>query len=262
VIEYKSSRQLEAMDRANRIVRKILAELAERVAPGVTTEDLDRYAEQRLKEEGARPAFKGYRLPGCTDYPAVLCTSVNEEVVHGIPSPKRVLREGDIVSLDFGAVLEGLYGDAAVTVPVGNVSGEARDLILAAKESLRLAISQLRPGNRISDISEAVQSYVESQGYSVVRDFVGHGIGRNLHEDPQVPNYVASGMRDPVLREGMVLAIEPMIAAGSPEVEIDSSDGWTVRTRDRSLAAHWELSVAVLATGPWILGGAAEEAAG
>jgi len=167
VIEYKSSRQLEAMDRANRIVRKILAELAERVAPGVTTEDLDRYAEQRLKEEGARPAFKGYRLPGCTDYPAVLCTSVNEEVVHGIPSPKRVLREGDIVSLDFGAVLEGLYGDAAVTVPVGNVSGEARDLILAAKESLRLAISQLRPGNRISDISEAVQSYVESQGYSV-----------------------------------------------------------------------------------------------
>jgi methionyl aminopeptidase len=260
VIDLKSRSQLESMDRANRIVRSILAELCGRVVPGVTTADLDAYAERRLAEEGAKSAFKGYKLPGATDYPAVLCTSINEEVVHGIPSPTRTLKDGDIVSLDFGAVVDGLYGDAAVTVAVGRASEKAMDLIRVVRESLYKAIDELHPGRRVSDVSGAVQTHVEANGYSVVREFVGHGIGRRLHEEPQVPNYVATGMRDPELRPGMVLAIEPMIAAGRADVEIDRNDSWTVRTRDRSLSSHWELSIAVTEKGPWVLGEPLERA--
>ena len=262
MIELKSRRQLEILDAANRIIRTILGELSEMIAPGVTTADLNRHAEGRLEEEGAGAAFKGYRLPGYSPFPAALCTSVNEEVVHGIPSPDRVLRAGDIVSLDFGGVVDGLYGDAAVTVPVGRVADEAVDLITTAREALWRGIEQARPGRRVSDISAAVQQRVESSGYAVVRDFVGHGIGRQMHEEPQVPNYVASGIRDPELRAGMVLAIEPMIAAGGWEVEVDRDNGWTVRTRDRSLSAHWELSVAVTEAGPWVLGGPPGEGTG
>lgn len=246
--ECKSPRELETMDRANRIVRMILSELEGLVRPGVTTADLDRHAERRLREEGVRPAFKGYH-----DYPAVLCTSINDEVVHGIPSEQRVLKDGDILSLDFGAVLDGLHADAAVTLPVGGAGNGTLDLIRVTRESLLLAIEQVRPGNRISDISRAVQSHVERHGYSVIRDFVGHGIGRHLHEDPQIPNYVTGGP-DPKLREGLVLAIEPMVAIGDPAVEVDPQDRWTARTRDGSLSAHWELSVAVTAEGPWVLG--------
>ena len=255
MIDEKNDDALRSMDRANTIVRTVLSELAAMARPGVTTRDLDRHAAARLKEEGARSAFKGYRLAGAPDYPAVLCVSLNEEVVHGIPSPKRVLRDGDVLSLDFGAVVEGYYGDAAVTVAVGRVTDEATDLIRTTRDALLGAIGAMRPGNRISDISAAVQTLVEGKGYSVIRDFVGHGIGRKLHEEPQVPNYVAINMPDPRLRKGMVLAIEPMVAAGRAEVELDPRDGWTVRTADRSLAAHWELSVAVTESGPWVLGG-------
>ena len=255
MIDIKGGEQLKLMDRANTIVRTILAELARMVDPGLTTEDLDRHADRRLKEEGARSAFKGYRLAGSPDYPAVLCVSLNEEVVHGIPSRKRVLRAGDLLSLDFGAVVDGYYGDAAVTVEVGRVSDEASHLNRTTRESLLKAVEATRAGNHISDISAAVQTHVEGRGYSIVRDFVGHGIGRKLHEEPQVPNYVATGGPDPRLEVGMVLAIEPMVAAGRADVELDRRDGWTVRTKDRSLAAHWELSVAVTETGPWVLGG-------
>jgi methionyl aminopeptidase len=247
-IEIKSRKDLDTMDRANRIVRTILAEMAEMVRPGITTGELDRYAERRLAEENALPAFKGYH-----DFPACLCTSINEEVVHGIPNDGRVLREGDLLSLDFGAIVDGLYADAAVTVAVGKASAEAAELNRVTRESLVRAIEQVRPGNRVSDISAAVQTYVESHGYSIVREFVGHGIGRRLHEEPQVPNYVAGGP-DPRLREGLVLAIEPMVAMGDAAVEVDREDHWTARTRDRSLSAHWELSVAVTANGPWVLG--------
>ena len=247
-IEIKSKKDLDTMDRANRIVRSILMEMAAMVRPGISTGELDRYAERRLAEEGALSAFKGYH-----DFPAVLCTSINEEVVHGIPNDGRVVREGDLLSLDFGAIVDGLYADAAVTVEVGRASAEATELNRVTRESLVRAIEQVRPGNRVSDISAAVQTFVESHGYSIVREFVGHGIGRRLHEEPQVPNYVAGGP-DPMLREGIVLAIEPMVAMGGAGVEVDRQDHWTARTRDRSLSAHWELSVAVTANGPWVLG--------
>jgi len=199
----------------------------------------------------ARSAFKGYR-----GYPCVLCTSVNEEVVHGIPSPKKVLREGDIIGLDFGVVLEGYYGDAAVTVPVGRISREAEELLRVTRESLRRGISAARPGARLSDISAAVQTHIESHGYSVVREFVGHGIGTSLHEDPQVPNYGAPGS-GPVLKEGLALAIEPMVNVGGPAVRIHA-DGWTASTIDGSLSAHFERSIAITEEGPLLLGGEVE----
>jgi len=251
MIIYKSREEIETMDRCNRVVAQILAEVAGQVEPDVTTADLDRLADRMCRDAGVRPAFKGYR-----GYPCVLCTSVNEEVVHGIPSPKRVLKEGDIIGLDFGVVLDGYFGDAAVTVPVGRVSREARDLLSVTRESLRLGIAAARPGRRLSDISAAVQRHVESHGYTVVREFVGHGIGTSLHEDPQVPNYGTPGS-GPVLKEGLVLAIEPMVNLGGPAVRIHA-DGWTASTIDGSLSAHFERSIAVTEDGPLVLGGEVE----
>ena len=251
MIIYKSREEIETMDRCNRIVAQILAAVAKETKPGISTADLDRLAERMCKDAGVRPAFKGYR-----GYPAVLCTSINEEVVHGIPSPRRVLREGDIIGLDFGVILEGYYGDAAVTVPVGRISSEASELLRVTRESLRQGIEAARPGARLSDISAAVQRHAEKHGFSVVREFVGHGIGTALHEDPQVPNYGAPGT-GPILKEGLALAIEPMINAGLPAVRIHP-DGWTASTIDGSLSAHFERSIAITENGPLILGGAVE----
>jgi len=251
MIIYKSREEIEPMDRCNRVVAQIQAAVAGAVAPGASTADLDRMAERMCRDAGVRPAFKGYR-----GYPCVLCTSVNEEVVHGIPSPKKVLREGDIIGLDFGVVLEGYYGDAAVTVPVGRISREAEELLRVTRESLRRGISAARPGARLSDISAAVQTHIESHGYSVVREFVGHGIGTSLHEDPQVPNYGAPGS-GPVLKEGLALAIEPMVNVGGPAVRIHA-DGWTASTIDGSLSAHFERSIAITEEGPLLLGGEVE----
>jgi methionyl aminopeptidase len=248
MIIYKSRGEVETMDRCNREVVRILADVAGRVAPGVSTGELDRIAERMCREAGVKPAFKGYR-----GFPCVLCTSVNEEVVHGIPSTKRLLREGDIVGIDFGVVLDGYYGDAAVTVPVGRVSPEAHELMQVTRESLRRGIEAARAGNRLSDVSATIQHYVESLGYSVVREFVGHGIGTSLHEDPQVPNYGEPGS-GPLLKEGLTLAIEPMVNIGGPAVRIHS-DGWTASTVDGSLSAHFERSIAVTQDGPLVLGG-------
>jgi methionyl aminopeptidase len=241
----KSPQEIERMRSSNRIVAEILQKVVAAVRPGVKTRDLNALAEDLLHKYKARSAFKGYN-----GYPAVLCTSVNEEVVHGIPS-ERILREGDIVSLDFGAVWDDYYGDAAVTVPVGAVSEEARRLLRVTEEALGKAIEQARPGNHLGDISAAIQGHVESRGFSAVRDFVGHGIGKFMHERPQVPNFGFPG-RGVRLKPGMTLAIEPMINAGGYAVEV-LEDGWTAVTRDRSLSAHFEHSVAVTENGPYIL---------
>lgn len=251
MIIYKSREEIETLDRCNRVVAQILAEVAGRVGPGVATADLDGLADRLCRDAGVRPAFKGYR-----GYPCVLCVSVNEEVVHGIPSPKKVLREGDIVGIDFGVVLDGYFGDAAVTVPVGRISKEAGELLRVTRESLQRGIAAARAGRRLSDISVAVQQHVESHGFSVVREFVGHGIGTSLHEDPQVPNYGAPGS-GPVLKEGLVLAIEPMVNIGGPAVRIHA-DGWTASTIDGSLSAHFERSIAITGDGPLVLGGEVE----
>lgn len=219
--------------------------MAARVAPGVRTRDLDTFAEEYLRKRGATPAFKGYR-----DYPFSLCVSVNEEVVHGLPSERR-LRDGDIVSLDLGTIVDGYYGDSALTVPVGQVSPEAARLLRVTEEALMRGIGAARLGGHLSDISYAVQSHVEAHGFSVVRIFVGHGIGKALHEDPQIPNYGPPGS-GPRLKQGMVLAIEPMVNAGAPEVEI-LPDNWTAVTKDRSLSAHFEHTIALSEQGVEIL---------
>ena len=249
MISLKSAREVEIMRRANVIVAEILEELKKKVAPGVTTLELDVLAEELTYKKKAQPAFKGYTMAGRT-YPRALCASINEEIVHGIPS-QRALKEGDVVGLDFGVVYEGFYGDAAVTVGVGKVSGEARRLMQVTEEALYKGIEQLREGNRLGDLSAEIQKTVEDAGYSVVRAFVGHGIGKKLHEEPPVPNY---GERDRGLRlrEGMVLAIEPMVNVGGYDVEI-KEDGWTAVTKDGSLAAHFEHSVAITKNGPYIL---------
>ncbi len=234
------------MRAAGRLVGQVLTALAAQVAPGVTTADLDALAEGLIVDAGAIPAFKGYH-----GYPATICASVNEEVIHGIPSGKRVLNEGDVIAIDVGASLGGYFGDSAVTLPVGKVSEEAATLLRVTEESLYKAIEQVRPGARVSDIGHAVQAHVEQHGFSVVREFVGHGIGQQMHEEPQVPNYGEPG-RGPRLAEGMVLAIEPMVNAGKPAVKV-LADGWTAVTRDRSLSAHFEHTVAVTANGAWIL---------
>ena len=231
---------------AGRLVGEVLTELASRVAPGVTTGDLDALAEERITRAGAAPAFKGYH-----GYPATICASINEEVIHGIPSGRRVLNEGDILSIDVGVSLNGYFGDSAITVSVGAVSEQAAALLRATEQSLYKAIERVRPGGRISDIGHAVQAHVEANGFSVVREFVGHGIGQRMHEEPQIPNYGEPG-RGPRLAEGMVLAIEPMVNAGRPAVKV-LADGWTAVTRDGSLSAHFEHTVAVTADGPWIL---------
>ena len=241
----KSPQEIETMRRSNRIVAEILEEIKSVARPGITTGELNERAEELLAQRKARSAFKGYN-----GYPAALCTSVNEEVVHGIPSD-RVLREGDILSLDFGAIFEDYYGDAAITLAIGRISAEAERLMRVAEEALYLAIDRARPENRLQDISAAIQGHVEAHGFSVVRDFVGHGIGQHLHEKPQVPNFGEAG-RGVRLRPGMTLAIEPMINAGGHEVMV-LQDGWTAVTKDRSLSAHFEHSVAVTENGPYIL---------
>ena len=234
------------MRAAGRLVGEVLTELTARVAPGVTTAALDEIAEEMIRDAGAIPAFKGYH-----GYPATICASINEEVIHGIPSGRRILNEGDVVSIDVGASLDGYYGDSAVTLPVGAVSEQAATLLRVTEESLYKAIERVRVGGRISDIGHAVQHHVEAYGFSVVREFVGHGIGQRMHEEPQVPNYGEPG-RGPRLAEGMVLAIEPMVNAGKPAVKV-LGDGWTAVTKDGSLSAHFEHTVAVTADGPWIL---------
>lgn len=223
------------------------------VAPGVTTLDLEAAAEKMIRDAGARPAFKGYYGPAAGGkYPFVLCTSVNEEIVHGMPSAKRVLKDGDVVSVDFGVELNGYYGDSAVTISVGKISPEAERLLRVTRESLELAIDKVRPGNRLFDICGTVQQHVESSGFSVVREYVGHGIGTQLHEEPQVPNYVDRKNENPRLKEGMVLAIEPMVNAGKPDSRV-LADRWTAVTRDGSYSAHFEHCVAVTSNGPWVL---------
>lgn len=246
MIVRRSDAELEKMHRANMLVVQVLDELKVSLKPGITTADLDRMAERSIRQAGAEPAFKGYR-----GFPATLCVSINDEVVHGIPSPKRVIREGDLVSLDLGTVVEGFYGDGAVTVAVGEISDSLRKLLEVTEVALYKGIEAMRVGNRVSDIGHAVQSYVESQGFSVVRDFVGHGIGTALHEDPQVPNYGDPG-KGPRLLPGMALAIEPMVNVGAHFVKT-LSDNWTVVTMDGSLSAHFERSVAVTEDGPWVL---------
>ena len=237
--------EVRAIRRSNQIVAKILEELGSMIRPGVRTRELDEHAEARTREMGAIPAFKGYR-----DFPSSLCTSINEEIVHGIPS-SRALREGDIISLDFGVLYEGYYGDAAVTFPVGEVTSRAKKLIQAAKGAFHKGLDQAKPGNRLSDISHAIQSYVEAQGFSVIRSFVGHGIGLSLHEEPQIPNFGLPG-KGPKIKPGMVFALEPMIALGDWNVEI-LEDNWTAITRDKSLSAHYEHTVAITEEGPEIL---------
>ena len=243
----KSQSELDKMRRSGHIVRQVLDELRAMVAPGVSTMDLEKLAERRIKESGAKPAFKGYY-----GYPCVLCTSINDEIVHGIPSAKRVLKTGDIVSIDCGVVLDGYYGDAAITVAVGDaVSPERKKLMEVTEQSLYKAIEQVKIGNTISDIGGAVQEFVEANGFSVVREFVGHGIGTKLHEEPQVPNFRSRGA-DMRLREGMVLAIEPMVNSGGPEARV-LEDKWTAVTLDGSSSAHFEHCVAVTRNGPLIL---------
>lgn len=243
----KSPGEIEKMRRSGRIVRQVLDMVRTLVAPGVSTMDLERAAEKKIRELGAKPAFKGYY-----DYPCVLCTSVNQEVVHGIPSEARVLKEGEIVSIDCGVVLDGYYGDSAITVPVGGVvAPELQKLLEVTEQSLQRGIEATRLGNTIGDIGAAVQEIVEANGFSVVREFVGHGVGTKLHEDPQVPNYGVRG-HGPKLREGMVLAIEPMVNAGGPGVRV-LEDKWTAVTEDGRPSAHFEHCVAVTKDGPLIL---------
>jgi methionyl aminopeptidase len=246
VIVCRSKAELERMREAGRLVGEVLTALSAQVAPGVTTADLDALAEKLIAAAGATPAFKGYH-----GYPASICASINDEVIHGIPSGRRLLQPGDIVSIDVGASLDGYFGDSALTVPVGPVSEEAATLLRVTEEALYKAIERVRPGSRVSDIGHVVQRHVEAYGFSVVREFVGHGIGQKMHEEPQVPNYGDPG-RGPRLAEGMVLAIEPMVNAGKPAVKV-LGDGWTAVTRDSSLSAHFEHTVAVTAGEPWIL---------
>jgi methionyl aminopeptidase len=243
----KSAAEIERMRQSGHIVRQVLDEVRSMVGPGVTTMDLERAAEKKIAELGAKPAFKGYY-----DYPCVLCTSVNEEIVHGIPSEKRTLKDGDIVSIDCGVVLDGYYGDAAITVPVSDaVKPELRKLLTVTEESLYRGIDQALIGNSVGDVGAAVQEHVEAAGFSVVREFVGHGIGTRLHEEPQVPNFGARG-HGAKLREGMVLAIEPMVNYGKPETRV-LGDKWTAVTVDGSFSAHFEHCVAVTKDGPVIL---------
>lgn len=246
MIIIKSQREIAKIAAASRIVAEILEHLKSFVKAGMSTADIEAFVEKGIRQRNAIPAFKGYR-----GYPASTCISVNDQVVHGIPSPKVVIKSGDIISIDLGVVLDGFYGDGAITIPVGDIDEEAMQLIRITEESLSLGIQSAVVGNRVSDISAAIQQHVESHGYSVVRAFVGHGIGQSLHEDPQVPNFGRPG-QGPRLREGMTLAIEPMVNAGGAEVKI-LDDGWTAVTADGSLSAHFEHTIAITKDGPKIL---------
>lgn len=245
MIHIKTKEEIELLRQSNQVVAKLLDYLRKMVAPGITTAQLDAAAEEFIKKHGATPTFKGY-----AGYPACICTSVNDQVVHGIPGP-RVLKNGDIISIDAGAKLNGFCGDSTITVGVGTISKQARRLINITAKALEIGISQAIPGNRIGDIGNAVQKYVEGQGCSVVRDFVGHGVGREMHEEPQVPHFGRAGT-GPMLREGMCIAIEPMINAGGYALRI-LDDGWTAVTMDGSLSAQFEHSVAITAKGPVVL---------
>jgi methionyl aminopeptidase len=250
LIILKSNSELKLMREANRIIAVILAEIGDKIKPGVSTYELDQWAEQRLDSLNAKPAFKGYRSGGRV-FPASLCIAINEEVVHGIPSRDRVLREGDIIGIDVGSIYNGYHGDGAYTYSVGEVSDEARALMDCCKQALTVGVAQAKKGNRVSDISIAIDRYVSPRGYGIVRDLTGHGIGRSLHEDPQILNY-DDGRKGQKLKENMTLAIEPMINSGSYQVRT-LNDKWTVVTVDGSLSAHYEHTVAVTANGPEIL---------
>jgi methionyl aminopeptidase len=247
VIVFKSPEEIERMRRAGRVTALTISRLLEAVRPGVTTGDLDTLAEETMRGEGCTPSFKGYR-----GFPASICTSVNHEIVHGIPSPRRVLKEGDLLSLDVGAVWEGYHGDSAVSVFVGNPPSDvAEKLVLVTEESLEAGISQIRPGGRLSDVGHAVQQVVEGAGFSVVREYVGHGVGRALHEDPQIPNYGDPG-RGPKMKPGLVIAVEPMVNVGDWRTRL-LADEWTVVTADGSLSAHFEHTIAVTDEGAEVL---------
>ena len=253
MIVRRSAVELEKLRRSGLLVYRILQDLKAMVLEGVTTQELEAAAEKMISEAGAKPAFKGYYTQASgTRYPFVLCTSVNEEVVHGMPSGKRKLKVGDIVSIDTGVLLNGYYGDSAVTVAVGEVNDSVKRLLKVTEESLELAIDRVRAGNRLFDVCGTVEKHVTSNGFSIVREFVGHGIGTSLHEEPQIPNYVDRRGENPRLKPGMVLAIEPMVNAGKPETKV-LSDKWTAVAKDGSYSAHFEHMVAVTDNGPWVL---------
>jgi methionyl aminopeptidase len=249
----KSQGELDKMRRSGLLVYEILQKLGQMVQEGVTTLDLETVAEKMIRDAGARPAFKGYyTVAAGSKYPFVLCTSVNEEIVHGMPSAKRVLKKGDIVSIDTGVELNGYFGDSAITVSVGEADEQVKKLLDVTQESLERAIEKVRAGNRLFDVCGTVEKHVTENGFSIVREFVGHGIGTSLHEEPQVPNYVDRKNENPRLKEGMVLAIEPMVNAGKAESRV-LADRWTAVTKDGSYSAHFEHCVAVTANGPWVL---------
>jgi methionyl aminopeptidase len=253
VIVRRSPVELEKLRRSGMLVYRILQDLKNMVVEGITTQELEAAAEKMIAEAGAKSAFKGYYTQAAgTKYPFVLCTSVNEEVVHGMPSARRKLMRGDIVSIDTGVLLDGYYGDSAVTVAVGEVNDSVKRLLKVTEESLELAIDRVRAGNRLFDICGTVEKHVTSNGFSIVREFVGHGIGTSLHEEPQIPNYVDRRGENPRLKAGMVLAIEPMVNAGRPDTQV-LSDKWTAVAKDGSYSAHFEHMVAVTDNGPWVL---------
>jgi len=253
MIVRKTAAELEKMRRSGLLVYRILQSLKELTAEGVSTMDLEVAAEKMIADAGAKPAFKGYFVPAAGEtYKFTLCTSVNSEIVHGMPSAKRILKKGDIVSIDTGVKLDGYYGDSAITVPVGEVSEQTKKLLQVTLESLELAIDRVRAGNRLFDVCGAVEQYVKSNGFSIVREYVGHGIGTQLHEEPQVPNYVDRKNENPRLKPGMVLAVEPMVNAGRPEAVV-LKDKWTAVAKDGSNSAHFEHCIAVTENGPWVL---------
>lgn len=253
MIVRKNASELEKMRRSGQLVARILTQLRDMVAEGVSTYELEMATDRMIRDAGAKPAFKGYRNAAApTPFPFSLCVSVNDEIVHGMPSKKRILQKGDIVSLDTGVQLDGYFGDSALTVPVGEVSEENRRLLDVTLESLEKAIGKAQVGNRLFDISGTVEQHVKAHGFSVVREFVGHGIGRSLHEEPQVPNYVDRKSENPRLKEGMVLAIEPMVNAGTAESRV-LDDKWTAVTKDGKYSAHFEHCVAITSNGPWVL---------
>jgi len=253
MIVRKTAAELDKMRRSGLLVWQILQDLKDLAVEGATTWDLELAAEKMMADAGARPAFKGYYVPAAGEaYKFVLCTSVNDEIVHGMPNPRRVLKKGDIVSIDTGVKLDGYYGDSALTVPIGEVSEQTRKLLKVTQDALELAIGRVLAGGRLFDVCGTVEEHVKSNGFSVVREYVGHGIGTQLHEEPQVPNYVDRKNENPRLKEGMVLAVEPMVNAGQPDAVV-LKDKWTAVTRDGSYSAHFEHCVAVTGNGPWVL---------
>jgi methionyl aminopeptidase len=253
MIVIKTRAEMEKMRRSGKLVHDILQALGQMATEGISTWDLEVAAVKMMQDAGAKPAFKGYYVPAAGErFKYVLCTSVNDEIVHGMPNPKRILKSGDIVSIDTGVSLDGYFGDSAITVGIGQLSEEAKKLLRVTQESLELAIDKVREGNRLFDICGTVEKHVVSNGFSIVREYVGHGIGTQLHEEPQVPNYVDKRNENPRLREGMVLAIEPMVNAGRPEAKV-LKDKWTAVAKDGSYSAHFEHCVAVTKEGPWVL---------